>query len=139
MREIKFRSWNARDKLMSDPFDIFRGTQIWRSKHESAITYASVFPDYEIMQFTGLKDKNGKEIYEGDIVRFLNGETTSTESGMECDEFLTDGVIYWEYESAQWNITGRIDVSREDAFTDLSEYEVVGNRFENPDLINLTR
>ncbi len=85
-----------------------------------------------LMQWTGKKDKNGKEIYEGDIIRFLNGETTSTENGMECDEFYTDGVVFWEQESAQWDITGRIDVSRDDAFTDISEYEIVGNMYQNP-------
>lgn len=89
-----------------------------------------------LMQWTGLKDKNGKEIYEGDVVRFLNGETTSSESGMDCEEFNTDGVIFWENESAQWDITHRIDVSREDVFTYISEYEVIGNIYQSPELLS---
>lgn len=58
MREIKFRSWNYADKRMvswdemrDDHYDLY---QEFKNNHT-------------IMQFTGLKDKNGKEIYEGDL------------------------------------------------------------------------
>lgn len=83
-------------------------------------------------QFTGLLDKNGKEIYEGDIVCFLDGEIISTENGMECDEFPSIGVVEWENEKQGWDITNRTDVDWIDCW---DEVEVIGNIYENPDLL----
>ena len=54
MREIKFRSWDNRNKVMDFPDNI--ANDIDGDK-------------YQIMQYIGLKDKNGKEIYEGDIIK----------------------------------------------------------------------
>lgn len=62
MREIKFRAWDGYH--MIDPFCELRGSRFWGED----LTNTKYFEPIAIMQYTGLKDRNGKEIYEGDIV-----------------------------------------------------------------------
>ena len=66
------------------------------------------------MQFTGLHDKNGKEIYEGDIIAFRN----------EKGEITLKGEIYWESRNAKFS-----------DFSPKNQVEVIGNIYENPELL----
>ncbi len=78
-------------------------------------------------QYTGLKDKNGKEIYEGDLIRVLNDEfQIPAEDKTDCAE-----VIYSEFETGFVYTTwcGRVYVGRHD-----TSVEVIGNIHENPEL-----
>lgn len=67
-REIRFRAWNEQDKLMADTFGL-RGNLMWRSKHETAVTYKALMHEDIIMQFIGLKDRNGFDLYDQDIIQ----------------------------------------------------------------------
>jgi len=60
MRTIKFRAWENYLKIMLPPIDLSQNPKYWEWNFDS--------DDKILMQYTGLKDKNGKEIYEGDIV-----------------------------------------------------------------------
>ena len=119
MREIKFRAWQDEEKIMFEPEHINCYQMARHSKWPER-----QFRD--LMQYTGLKDKNGKEIYEGDIIRIVNNKKTHTKVLIE--------VVSWNNEqSGFWPFTTRI----KSLFDNLNKNscEVVGNIHENPELI----
>lgn len=117
-RDLKFRAWNTKTKKMGVKFDL-----IGLSK--SIID----FEDLELMQYTGLKDKNGKEIYEGDILG--NYPTKRKDkvrwSNIQIVEFSLECTSDGEY--------GGSNYGYQFPFDDISEYEIIGNIYENPELL----
>lgn len=90
-----------------------------------------VFVDHlVIMQSTGLKDKNGKEIFEGDIVQF--------EDCSEASHFLyiNTGIIEWC--QGGFHVTNRDSVLMEDLLDgDSLDVTIIGNIYENPELLEV--
>lgn len=125
MREIKFRAW---DKELNKMFNVlemhFHNGGIDVVEYEPFTkpiikTYPS--EDIELMQFTGLKDKNGVEIYEGDDVKFYYKD------GTESGEI--------KYLNSQCRFVVCFDGDNVYGFDHTTEKEVVGNIHENPDLL----
>ena len=81
-----------------------------------------------ICQCTGLKDKNGKLIWENDIVGFW--DTYSTENGYA--EANCIGKVVWDDETISFQVTNRLSA---ESYEVLDECSVIGNIFDNPELL----
>lgn len=126
MREIKFRAWNKNLKKMYKigQITLEKGTWNYEPDNREYIGMSIPYqPSFVLMQYTGLKDKNGKEIYEGDIVR-IKGEAE-----------LLDIKAKVEYSEtfAQYIITNTKNIVHEsEALGDYENIEVIGNIYDNP-------
>ena len=129
MRIPKFRAWVKLEKIMLPVGEIDFDYEFAYLDEGNGYRCERDFDEIELMQFTGIKDKNGKEIYEGDIVKFpeFNG-----------DIYVTP--VVWDNSCACFGVsfTGKYPTSfdyLEEFYTELKNIEVVGNIWENPGLL----
>lgn len=132
MREIKFRVWNGESMLSHKDYQFLlfgdSGYQAFSNNLDGENEYTNSLESEEwvLMQYTGLKDKNGVEIYEGDILKcdFDDGDPAI---GFVCWSNMEGGYIY--------NTRGCGICFNEFYAKRLSE--VIGNIYENPEMQGL--
>jgi len=110
-RVIKFRAWNNSDKEMFTVLPVWFEEEADYHQEDFTVSALSARGNCILMQYTGLKDKNGVEIYEGDVIK-------------DCD----DG-----YASIVWMFNGWRRSDHDDF--DGVEDEIIGNIYENPELL----
>ena len=138
IREIKYRAYHKTLKIELDVLVID-----WLNELvdlEGGLIEQE-FKNVELLQYTGLKDKNGVEIYEGDIIRFTNsideidkevGKVTWEQS--ECNfvaQYRTANYVTQEENGT----TITIYLISNETYRDCVEYEVIGNVYQNPELL----
>jgi len=122
-REIKFRAYikyKPTGEVVYGDCDILVLHKD-SSEPERVVINGEKFKDdlseIKLLQYTGLKDKNGKEIYEGDILKW------------EKSGLIEIKKVYWDC-SSRWNVCNSVGVEKE------LDYEIIGNIYENKELLN---
>ena len=129
MREIKFRAWDKVEKKMGEVRILDFVCQMVQVKNEKYFAMWE-FENIELLQFTGLKDKNGVDIYEGDILE-VNHHWDDYDGCSGTEKFL--GVAIFKegafqvsrFEKMEFYLASSIIISN----------EIKGNVYENPELM----
>lgn len=144
MKKIKFRAWDKCNERMVEPRNILKICMSRLNQEPYLIVYLkkwmnenreikesdkSYTNEFELMQYTGIKDKNGAEIYEGDIVEFRpwNGEETEN----YIVKFISDDASFRGIKEKKSSIKVLSLINSEQGL------KIIGNISENPELLEV--
>lgn len=151
MREIKFRCWDKKTKKMRQVTEIVFNTGFYMESNDNSVKLIWVKgqdiienkeiqiqreKDFILMQYTGLHDKNGKEIYEGDIVKVYFKKDAWINNNKECGykngiiEYCVDCFIVYIK-----NYKDKIYPLSAFGSREIKYLEVIGNIYDNPELL----
>ncbi len=131
MKDLRFRAWDDLGNKIEkfawlDEYNHFNGEDLTNTHYGNIIS---------VEQFTGLHDKNGKMIFEGDIVKICGNESYSCESFSTDDEWEFTGKIV--YESCMFLIGNKEWMPLYDTVEYELDVEIIGNINENPELLEV--
>ena len=146
MREIKFRAWDNSQAIMHKEVEFIRsGTEqndwiIFKSdrnllENNEVLTNPYCQQQINIMQYTGLKDKNCKEIYEGDVV--IQYEIPNKPFDVKREVFFSDG-MFCVGKIGETETPLYLETNTSYRGKNVNLIEVIGNKFENPELLEST-
>ena len=128
MREIKFRAWDKDMKGMLYGNDFYYLAMCF----DKGIDYLFNHSKFKVMQFTGLKDSKGVDIYDGDIVKFMNKYYTT----LSKDDILE---VTWEDDDSRVCLYKKEGIHRYHYFgfneVNPKDVKVIGNICENKELL----
>ena len=136
-RKIKFRTWDKDNKCW------YHSTQLVIRPYSGKVNDGATTPNVELIQYTGLIDKNGKEIYEGDIIQLVNEDLEVIK--VVCEFGAANRQIFDNLVEITGFYFKRICDDRKTfpivnnylGKHDLELFEVIGNIYENPELLEV--
>jgi len=129
-RPIKFRAWDKDDNKMYYAFPNWC-ISLDGDIYTNADPLKNLNKIVELMQFTGLKDKNGKEIYEGDVVRII----TDSDNGFAGHYSDLNSEVVWDEDYTAWYLPLGFQQLGQAIGDEEVSIEVIGNIYENGELL----
>lgn len=123
----KFRAWDKYFKEMVQVNALVLDEQVIKATYKNGNIAKEDVKEYELMQSTGLKDKNGKEIFEKDILDY-NGRKVIVKWHGSYASFIYEFVDELQNRTTEW----------QPLYLSYYKFEVIGNSLENPELLEVT-
>jgi uncharacterized phage protein (TIGR01671 family) len=137
-RPIKFRAWDREMKLMRtvDAIDWrLKRVRVAETDQVGTWLYFDDRKEIDLVQFTGIHDKNGKEIYEGDIIVFR----LSSGDQRWMIQYVENSMSFVFTKGLETEArTIRFQNSRESRLASVKHFEIIANLYENPELLPLS-